>query len=158
MKKVLCWLVALLIAGSIAFADTSGIFETIKKMPDKDLITTRDLLQAEVIARGLESDNKPGTFSPWYDYGLGKILPSPTLFLGHAYARDGEFMNSDFAFMESVGIMTSEEFDRYASFLIECGFKNNVDRFLDCFSAENSDGVEVVAYLTNGIMTITCQS
>lgn len=157
MKKVLCLLVALVFAGSIAFASgTEDIRETIVKIPDDQLIALRDMIQDEINYRGLEGDKVKGTFSPWYDYGAAKIVPSPEVYLGHLLIRYGDFVNSESGFNETVGPISSEDFTAYADFLIEMGFKENVTRFDGAFHAENSDGSSITLYLSDGKMSVTC--
>lgn len=51
MKKVLCWLVALLIAGSIAFADTVDL----SSMSDDELTALMAQVDSEIINRGIGS-------------------------------------------------------------------------------------------------------
>lgn len=159
MKKLLFLLASLLLIGSIVFASgTEDIRNALVKFTDDQLLELRDMIQQEIAYRGLEGDLAPGTFSPWYDYGLGKILPNPEVYLGHLYVRYDYFENSDIAFTETLGPMESYDFESYVDFLIECGFSNNAARFNGEFNGENADGAMVVAFLKDGKMCIECNS
>lgn len=159
MKKFLFLLASLLLIGSIAFASgTEVIRNALVKFTDEQLFEFRDMVQQEISYRGLEGDLSPGTFSPWYDYGLGKILPNPEVYLGHLYVQYDDFVNSDIGFTETLGPMESYDFESYVDFLMECGFTNDVSRFDGAFSGENADDVIVVAFLEDGKMCIMCNS
>jgi len=157
MKKILCLVAIILMIGTVSFAiGVVDIRNVIVKIPDQDLLDLKDMIQQEINYRGLEGDFSPGTFSPWYDYGLGKILPNPEVYLGHLYIQYDDFVNTDAGFNETIGIMSSYEFESYVDFLIKCGFTQNASRFTGAFQGDNSDGVKVTAYLDDGKMSIMC--
>ena len=157
MKRFLCLFIVLLTIGTSSLANgTEDTRNVIVKLPDDQLIALRDMVQQEINYRGLEGAFNPGTFSPWYDYGLGKILPNPEVYLGHLYVQYDDFVNTDAGFTETLGIMSSYEFEAYVDFLIKCGFTQNAYRFNGAFQGDNSDGVKVTAYLDDGKMSIMC--
>lgn len=159
MKKILFLVVIILMIGTVSFAiGVVDIRNIIVKMPDQDLLDLKDMIQQEINYRGLEGDSTVGTFSPWYDYGLGKILPNPEVYLGHLYVQYGDFDNSDIAFTETIGPMESYDFESYVDFLIECGFSNNATRLNGAFNGENADDVMVAAFLEDGKMCVMCNS
>lgn len=159
MKKVLYLSIALLIIGQIAFANgTEDLRNLLVKMTDEQLVALRDMVQDEINFRGVEGNTVKGSFSPWYDYGVAKIVPSHEAYLGHLLIRYGDFYNSENGFTETVGPISSEEFNTYADFLIELGFKEGVSRFDGAFRAENSDGSSITLYLSDNKMSVTCVS
>lgn len=163
MKKVLWLIVVMLMIGSVSFADdTANGIEIIRnalvKMTDDQLFDFKDMVDQEIHYRGLDGELGKGSYAPWYDYGLGKILPNPEVYLGHLYVQYDDFVNTDIGFTETLGPMESYDFESYVDFLMECGFTNNVSRFDGAFSGENADNVIVVAYLEDGKMSIMCNS
>jgi len=163
MKKVLWLIVAMLIIGSVSFADdtangTEIIRNVLVKMTDDQLFELKDMVEQEIHYRGLDGELGKGSYAPWHDYGLGKMLPNPEVYLGHLLIQYGDFVNTDIGFTETLGPMQSHEFESYVDFLIKCGFSNNFSRFTGAFHGENADNVIVVAYLEDGKMSIMCNS
>lgn len=157
MKKILLLLISLTLVGTVAIANgTEDIRNVLVKFTDDQLLELKDMVQQEISYRGLEGDLAPGTFSPWYDYGLGKLLPNPEVYLGHLYIQYSDFVNTDIGFTETLGPMSSYEFESYVDFLIKCGFLQDVSRFDGAFQGYNSDGISVVAYLDDDKMSIMC--
>ncbi len=86
-----------------------------------------------------------GKYGKWYSFGLGKLLPNPSMVFGRPIESDPTLkINTDTRFMELIQQATNEDFERYIAALQTYGFNNNINRIGLIFEADDSDNHHIM--------------
>jgi hypothetical protein len=115
----------------------SDIIRLIPKMDEKlvDLFSgTKNNIE--------ESTDSNLIVEPWYDYGLGQLVPDPSKLFGREVEKDRAiFANSDIIFMTYIRDCTEEEYFKFVDAIKAYGFDAEIfEESSDWYSARNEQG------------------
>ena len=79
---------------------------------------------------------------PWYNYGLGQLVPNPSQFFGREIEKDREiFINSDGIFMTYIRDCSEEEYYAFVDAVKAYGFDAEIfEESSNWYSARNEQG------------------
>ena len=152
MKKVLCLLVALLLVGTIAFADPIDW----SLYTDEQLTIMKNYIEAELYRRSQEEGN-PNSINPWYDYGVGQYLPSFVEATGNSSTKRGIAWNDNNSFAEQFEGVSEEDFKAYCDAVNDWGYNIDKSTTYASYEASNSNGISIHMYLIGNLMTVEAE-
>lgn len=146
MKKLLCLLVALLFAGSVALSEAVDL----SSMTDVELLNLKKMISSEIERRNSNSHS----VGPWYDFGLGEYLPSFADATGNTSTKKGISWNNEKSFAEQFEGASEDDFKAYCKALEEWGFNIDKSTTWSSYEASNADGVKVNLYIISDQITL----
>lgn len=148
MKKSITLLLCVILLFSVAVAETIDV----KSLSDEELLTLKKQVLDEIAIRHLEDSS---AFGQWYDFGLGKILPSPAAVFGRVPKRNSIINNNDDNwFAENLDDITHEEFEAYVAALRLYGFNDKISASGISFEADNAAGVHILVSLIGNVLFV----
>lgn len=102
-----------------------------KSMSDEELRFVIDSAEAEL-------DSRSSNISPWFDYGIGLLLPKPD----DVFEREvhvSSFVNGDDYFNTLIDCYSRDEFALYVDAVRSFGFNSELDISSEAFSAKKND-------------------
>lgn len=141
MKKIAVISILLLVFSAFSIAEPMDF----SVMTDDQLIAMRDLIDQELASRSGETEESP--YSPWYDTGLGNLLPKIEDVVGHdvTYVSYQNY-NSSSGFVGSIEWDSQEDFIAYVDAVKSWGFNENMEYYGYAYSAVKDSKYKVTIY------------